>query len=587
VPFFNEPVFGADRDVFFTTDGKWALAFYRRRPDAAALARLREIAGPRRAGILSGGGGAYWAERFRWPASLVEYGGRAGFASPAYDPRYFFPREGAFGGFVKEGYWFSSARNIRRLTPSARGTLLGTLRSCLDLARAVDRLHRDGLLIPGLSSRSCLVDPVSGSACLVGLDRLFVPGHAPPAVPPAPDFLPPEARRAAPAAGPGLPYGTPGGFTPSAGSDRHALAVLLYLLLFRRRPPEGGRDAVPLTPPPGVRAGDPPAGGEASAGGRAGPGSPSPGAAGAAGASPGPAGDRHGPRPGPGRIPAAVLGPRLAGLFERAFAAGQGDPSRRPAASEWEDALASTVDLLLRCKSPSCPAGWHYFDGSGSTGCPYCGTPSGLPSVPLLNLVPVHGCGAGGAGAPTGPAGPGSPAGQAGAGGAATQGRSLTVFDGQYLYQWHAFQGVSPGGPHLAPEMRKPVGYFSFHNGEWLLVNQSLPDLQDLGTGSTTPPGQAVRLRDGQTLRLSRGHGGLAAVVRIWKADAGPAASAGAAGIPAGAAPGGAGPAGGAACGGAAQDSSAGVGAVPAGPEPRGPSPGGPAPPGAGPAPAP
>jgi hypothetical protein len=51
-----------------------------------------------------------------------------------------------------------------------------------------------------------------------------------------------------------------------------------------------------------------------------------------------------------------------------------------------------------------------------------------------------------------------------------------------------------------------------FHQGRWLLVNQTLPALMSPG-GSKVPPGQAVELADGALLRLTdEPHGRIAQV---------------------------------------------------------------------------
>ena len=60
----------------------------------------------------------------------------------------------------------------------------------------------------------------------------------------------------------------------------------------------------------------------------------------------------------------------------------------------------------------------------------------------------------------------------------------------------------------LTAEQRKPVAYFVFHHGKWLLINQTLPGLKDVTANKPAPPGQALELTDGQEVLLSAEDGG-------------------------------------------------------------------------------
>jgi hypothetical protein len=90
----------------------------------------------------------------------------------------------------------------------------------------------------------------------------------------------------------------------------------------------------------------------------------------------------------------------------------------------------------------------------------------------------------------------------------------IMVFADQYLYRWHVDRLVFPN-EKLTPEQRKPVGFFSFRNGRWLFVNQTLDALKDLETGEHIPREKFVVLKDTQRLQLSDGEGGKLARVQI------------------------------------------------------------------------
>ncbi len=103
--------------------------------------------------------------------------------------------------------------------------------------------------------------------------------------------------------------------------------------------------------------------------------------------------------------------------------------------------------------------------------CPFCGTKPHGP-IPLLNLKTRRG-------------GQSLPDGQ------------LAIYHNLSLMRWHAFSDVWPG-----PESdRTPQAYFVFHQGQWLLINQHLASLTT-PAGNPVPPGQAVVLRRGETIRL-------------------------------------------------------------------------------------
>ena len=93
----------------------------------------------------------------------------------------------------------------------------------------------------------------------------------------------------------------------------------------------------------------------------------------------------------------------------------------------------------------------------------------------------------------------------------------LMVYTNQYLYPWHASRKIVPN-EKLTPEQRKPVGYFVFHQGKWLLVNQTLAGLKDADTGKPVPPGSSVELIDGQKLLLNPDDGGRLIHVQMVKA---------------------------------------------------------------------
>ena len=172
---------GAMKDVYFSPDRSYVVAFYKTPQDAAAKERLQMLTGPYRSNIFGQAGGNYWKNVFCWPTDVVETDGRTGIVIPTY-PAHFFFRYGSkdddflgIKGKEKEGKWFASASNQNRfLDLRERGHWLNYLRIGLLISRAVRRLHAAGLAHSDLSYKNVLVDPVAGHASVIDLDGLVV-----------------------------------------------------------------------------------------------------------------------------------------------------------------------------------------------------------------------------------------------------------------------------------------------------------------------------------------------------------------------------------------------------------------------------
>jgi DNA-binding helix-hairpin-helix protein with protein kinase domain len=340
---------------------------------------------------------------------------------------------------------------------------------CLRIARGVRRLHIAGLAHSDLSYKNVLVNPARGTACIIDIDGLVVPGKFPPDVVGTPDFIAPEVVRTAE-----LPLSDPNKNLPRRQTDEHALAVLIYMYLLYRHPLRGGRL---LHQDPGIE--------ESLMMGEKAlfvehPTDPS---------------NRINveerkptelPWVDTNKMPYKIVGPYLGKLFERAFIDGLHDPSKRPSANDWEIALVETMDLLQPCKNPDCEEGWYVFDNSTAPRCPFCGTPY-QGKLPVLNLY------------------------------SSRDGKDfrsdnvrLMVWTGQSLFEWHTNRLVLPN-EKLCGEQLKRVGYFVFHQERWWLVNERLPNMVDYTEsqgGRSIPVGGKVELREGAKVLMSSANGG-------------------------------------------------------------------------------
>lgn len=237
VEFMDEVIgSGAMKDVYFSPDKSYVVGFFRTPQDANSVDRLKNITGVYRERIFNQVGGEYWKNLFCWPTKMVEWNGKLGIVCPSYQSHFFFS-SGMFKGKEKEGKWFASARLRNKFLPAdQKGSWLDYFHICIQIARAVRRLHAAGLAHSDLSYKNVLVDPLTGKASIIDCDGLVVPGKYPPDVVGTPDFIAPEVLQTQ-----RLKLDDPNKKLPSIQTDRHALAVLIYMYLLYRHPLRGGR----------------------------------------------------------------------------------------------------------------------------------------------------------------------------------------------------------------------------------------------------------------------------------------------------------------------------------------------------------
>lgn len=477
------PKQGAMKDVYFSPDRSYVVAFFRNKQDAKSRDRLANIIGTYREKLFNQPGGDYWKNLFCWPYSIVEHNGLLGIVMPAYQSHFFFQHGSKNGDFCgikgneKEGKWFASANNRNRhLDPRELGDWRGYLSVGIKIARAVKRLHAAGLAHSDLSYKNVLVDPVGANACIIDIDTLVVPQKYPPDVVGTPDFIAPEVVKTG-----HLQKDDPQRYLPSITTDRHALSVLLYMYLLYRHPLRGdkvhdvndtqrdetlsmGEKALFVEHPSDI-----------SNRIRVKNLKPS-----------------ELPWKDTSKIPYNITGPYLVPLFNRAFIDGLHDPAKRPTADDWEQALVKTVDLLQPCLNPHCEQKWYVFDNSMAPKCPFCGTPY-KGKLPILNLYSARK-----------------------QGNYLPDNHRLMVYTNQSLFPWHVNRNIFPN-ERLQQEHKRRVGYFVFHNNIWWLVNERLNDLADVSTSNPirVPPGGKIELKDGLKLLLSKDDGGRVIVVQM------------------------------------------------------------------------
>lgn len=480
VEFYDEiKAQGGVKDVYFSTDKTYVVAFYRKDLDANDKDRLNRIVSTYYPRIFDGTtAGEYWREVLYLPCGIVDWNGKLGVIAPFYSKRFFFSGIAADYPFIKngqekDGKRFASAKIMNRFVPSdQKGTWLSRLHMCIKIARAVRRLHAAGLAHSDLSYKNVLVDPLSGSACIIDADEVVVPGRYPPGVLGTPDFIAPEVMETK-----GLALTDPNRKLPRIETDRHALAVLIYMYLLNRHPLRGGKvwdiDAAKDE--------------ELAMGSKA-------------LFIENPTDQRNKvkvnqlasselPQGDPSKMPYTICGPYLRELFDKAFIDGLHNPSLRPTAQMWETALVKTADLVQPCQNPQCENKWYVFDNTRKPKCPFCGAEY-KGQLPVLNFyVKPHDK-------------------------YVYENYRLMVYNNQSLYKWHA-NSLVPISEKTPIQDRRPVGDFHFHNGQWILINRHLPDMYDVTDKKPVPVGGFVALTEGRQILLDKNQGGRLVIVQL------------------------------------------------------------------------
>lgn len=451
---------GTMKEVYFTQDRESVLCFYKgdiNKIDPKRLERLRDILKKFNPSVGDKKHADYWAKLFCWPTGIIVKP-RLGVMTPVYPNNYFFA-SGRWKGKEKKARWFVSPK-LRQLLPvEEQGSWINYFKICIILARAVRRLHTEGLAHSDLSDNNVLIDPASGQALVIDIDSLVVPQIFPPDVDGTPGYIAPEVLATA-----ALRLEDTRKQLANIRTDQHALAVLIYEYLLSRHPLRGpkvhstrsaeedeqlsmGEKALFIEHPQDT--------------------------------------SNH-PKEGL-QIPVTALGTTLTELFYKAFIKGLHSPYERPTAYEWERGLIKTWNMLHPCPNSKCTHQWFVVLPEEKTiRCPFCQTVLHKP-IPLLTLRsekrPGHWL----------------PEGQ------------LVIYHGQRLFKWHVFDNVFPG-----PEAdREPQAYFSFHHHRWLLINQTLTSLTS-PNGNRVDIGKALELKAGVKIRLSQeAHGCFADVSMI------------------------------------------------------------------------
>ena len=93
---------GAMKDVYFSLDKKYVVAFFRDTLDSTGRERLEMIIGLYREKIFNNEQGEYWKSLFCWPEKIVEYKGKVGIVMPTYQAHFFFDHGSVNNDFLNK-----------------------------------------------------------------------------------------------------------------------------------------------------------------------------------------------------------------------------------------------------------------------------------------------------------------------------------------------------------------------------------------------------------------------------------------------------------------------------------------------------
>jgi DNA-binding helix-hairpin-helix protein with protein kinase domain len=347
--------------------------------------------------------------------------------------------------------WWIMPRASKRLAPDIRGNWLDRVYVAVNMARIAWQLHSYGLAHSDFSGDNFLANVAKQHVVLIDLDSLVVPGVLPPEMLGTGEYMAPE-----------IVIGRMKGdstIRPSIETDRHALAVLIYQLLLMRHPLKGPKqhdsdpekDDLMMFGQKALYTEDP---------------------------------DDRSNRPADPFRGAWLLGDEVEGMMREAFTVGLRNPTRRPVAAEWGDALMRMADQVIPCANEACEGKAFVLLRDKPAVCPWCGTPVKRPGqVPILRLY--------------------YDGGQAGHY-QSDKGRVIG-WPGRTLHRWHTYTGADYAERNsISTDERRALAEFTFGANGWQLTNNAIPDLKVAGGGSVQTIGlkESIRLENGQLLIL-------------------------------------------------------------------------------------
>jgi serine/threonine protein kinase len=177
-----------------------------------------------------------------------------------------------------------------------------------------------------------------------------------------------------------------------------------------------------------------------------------------------------------------LLGEEVEALMRRAFTIGLRNPTQRPLAAEWGDALIRMIEQTVPCANPNCEGKAFVLLRDKPAVCPWCQTRVTQPKqVPVLRMYDGTGQ----------------------SGHFQTRGGKVVGWQKRTLHRWHIQPGYSERTAKSDDE-RRPMAEFQVKQGKWLLENLAMPDLRVVMRSGVRRVGidETLPLEEGQQLML-------------------------------------------------------------------------------------
>lgn len=410
---------GAEGELFFSENKDYVVKLYHRDPKTG-------VSDPQRRKFLDNIVGKFNLIRedksrslyFGWPDGIIVYP-RLGIRMPNI--------QGArpLDFYIRPKSWQS-------LPINERGNWKTRLSIAFRMARIMRWMHNRGLCHSDLSPRNFLVNMRTAQTTLIDCDGLVVPGVQPPSVLGTPQCMAPE-----------IVSDLSG---PTVNTDKHALAVLIYWVLLLRHPLQGpkfhhkdterdeqlmyGERALFIEHPMD-----------------------------------------HTNRPKSLPFTSDLFTPQVKKLFNLAFIDGLHNPTKRPAAAEWESALQRMADRIVPCQNPSCAMKEFVTHDIPLFKCPWCDTPYRSPGgyMPIAHFYKQGNK-------------PGN---------YESDNWSMAVCRGRHLSTYHA--NIKEYLDHRSQPIS--IAYFEVNKkGVWQLKNDGAKNLRVIGSTSPLKHGDSVEI---------------------------------------------------------------------------------------------
>lgn len=350
-------------DYFMLSDGKRIAALFTHNVPDSFKARMKFLADDLRNVFKKEGFYDYLYSRCNLPLGTISHEDRHGIILSSY-PKEFYFKDGIAKGKVQEGKWFCSEKlRNKYLDKANRGNWYTFIIAIQQMAAVLSLLEEKDLVLYDLSYRTILFNPENGHIYVIVWDSIGRDGADDLDISPTPDFIAPEIIISR-----GLLSNN-----QTVYSNRHALAVLNYMLLFHRHPLRGKRindnDAArdeELTMGEKALFVEHPSDKSNSVDTRV-------------------LRDSEKPYGNPELRPYTLSGKYLMDLFDRSFVDGLHNAVNRPTPFDWFIAAEKTIGLLMPCSNPECEEKWFIYNNELNPKCPFCGAEI-RESYPILNF---------------------------------------------------------------------------------------------------------------------------------------------------------------------------------------------------------